>query len=86
MGKRLIVAEKPSVARDIARVVGANVRGEGFPARRAQKDSMSTAWSSILRPFFRLRTACRSALPAEFRRKRAESAGISSFFSPEIRK
>lgn len=30
MGKRLIVAEKPSVARDIARVLGASQRGEGF--------------------------------------------------------
>ena len=29
MGKRLIVAEKPSVARDIARVLGASARGEG---------------------------------------------------------
>lgn len=29
MGKRLIVAEKPSVARDIARVLGATQRGEG---------------------------------------------------------
>jgi len=30
MGKRLIIAEKPSVARDIARVLGTNERGEGF--------------------------------------------------------
>ncbi len=30
MGKRLIVAEKPSVARDIARVLGVNTRGEGY--------------------------------------------------------
>ena len=30
MGKRLIVAEKPSVARDIARVLGASQRGEGY--------------------------------------------------------
>lgn len=30
MGKRLIVAEKPSVARDIARVLGAHERGEGM--------------------------------------------------------
>jgi len=29
VGKRLIVAEKPSVARDIARVLGASARGEG---------------------------------------------------------
>ncbi len=30
MGKRLIVAEKPSVARDIARVLGVSQRGEGY--------------------------------------------------------
>ncbi|MBP3646179.1 MAG: DNA topoisomerase III [Clostridia bacterium] len=30
MGKRLVVAEKPSVARDIARVLGASQRGEGY--------------------------------------------------------
>jgi len=30
MGKILIVAEKPSVARDIARVLGVTTRGEGF--------------------------------------------------------
>ena len=30
MPKKLIIAEKPSVARDIARVIGANARGEGF--------------------------------------------------------
>ena len=29
MGQILVVAEKPSVARDIARVLGANGRGEG---------------------------------------------------------
>ena len=28
--KKLIVAEKPSVARDIARVLGAKNRGEGY--------------------------------------------------------
>lgn len=30
MPKKLIIAEKPSVARDIARVIGAKARGEGF--------------------------------------------------------
>ena len=30
MPKKLIVAEKPSVARDIARVIGAKSRGEGY--------------------------------------------------------
>lgn len=30
MSKKLIIAEKPSVARDIARVIGAKSRGEGF--------------------------------------------------------
>ena len=30
MSKKLIVAEKPSVARDIARVLGAKTRGEGY--------------------------------------------------------
>ena len=30
MSKKLIVAEKPSVARDIARVLGVKGRGEGF--------------------------------------------------------
>src|SRR6202035_5569735 len=29
-GKIAVVAEKPSVARDIARVLGANVRGDGY--------------------------------------------------------
>ena len=30
MGKQLVLAEKPSVARDIARVIGANRKGNGF--------------------------------------------------------
>ena len=30
MSKKLIIAEKPSVARDIARVIGAKARGEGY--------------------------------------------------------
>ncbi|MBR2699045.1 MAG: hypothetical protein IKE76_10675, partial [Clostridia bacterium] len=30
MSKKLIIAEKPSVARDIARVIGAKSKGEGF--------------------------------------------------------
>ncbi len=30
MPKKLIIAEKPSVARDIARVLGVKTRGEGF--------------------------------------------------------
>ena len=29
MGKTLVIAEKPSVGRDIARVLGANAKGEG---------------------------------------------------------
>ncbi|MDD6144515.1 MAG: toprim domain-containing protein, partial [bacterium] len=41
MGQILVVAEKPSVARDIARVLGANARGEGC----LQSDAYVVTWA-----------------------------------------
>ena len=41
MGRILIVAEKPSVARDIARVVGCNKKNEGF----LESDKYIVSWA-----------------------------------------
>ena len=41
MGKILVIAEKPSVARDIANVLGCNNKGEGF----LENDKYLVSWA-----------------------------------------
>ena len=53
MGRILIVAEKPSVANDIARVLGCTKKGEGF----IESDRYIVSWALELQRY-RLHNMC----------------------------